>query len=78
MPERLAGAVQQFTDDVGRLHTPLAVLVALQILVTACLGSKCWVPGFCRDISKTKAADWREGGIYFSVPMCRAPFGPII
>ena len=30
MPERLAGAVQQFTDDVGRLHTPLAVLVALQ------------------------------------------------
>ena len=32
MPERLAGAVQQFTDDVGRLHTPLAVLVALQNL----------------------------------------------
>ena len=30
MSERLATAVQQFADDVGRLHTPLAVLVALQ------------------------------------------------
>ena len=30
MAERLARAVQQFADDVGRLHMPLAVLVALQ------------------------------------------------
>ena len=30
MPESLARAVQLFADDAGRLHTPLAVLVALQ------------------------------------------------
>ena len=78
MPERLAGAVQQFTDDVGRLHTPLAVLVALQNLSHGMLGVEvlgAWIlPRYFKD----QAADWREGKIYFSIPMCRAPFGPII
>jgi hypothetical protein len=46
MPERLTGAVLQFTDDVGRLHTPLAVLVALQNLSHGMLGVE--VLGACK------------------------------
>ena len=38
MSERLATAVQQFADDVGLLHTPLAVLVALQNVSHCTLG----------------------------------------
>ena len=54
MPEGLARAVQQFTDDVGRLHTPLAVLVALQNVSHRMLGVEVLGAWICRDISKTK------------------------
>jgi hypothetical protein len=76
MPERLAGAVQQFTDDVGRLHTPLAVLVALQNLSHGMLGVEvlgAWIlPRYFKD----QAADWREGENLFFHPDVPRTFWP--
>ena len=76
MPERLAGAVQQFTDDVGRLHTPLAVLVALQNLSHGMLGVEvlgAWIlPRYFKD----QAADWREGENLFFHPEVPRTFWP--
>jgi hypothetical protein len=68
MPERLARAVQQFADDIGRLHTPLAVLVALQNVSHCTLGVGvlgAWVlPRYFRD----QITDWREGENLFFHP----------
>jgi|ERR1700733_8833849 hypothetical protein len=76
MPEKLAGAVQQFTDDVGRLHTPLAVLVALQNLSHGMLGVEvlgAWIlPRYFKD----QAADWREGENLFFHPDVPRTFWP--
>ena len=76
MPERLARAVQRFADDVGRLHTPLAALVALQN-VSHCtadvevLGA--WV--MARHI-KDQMTDWREGENLFFHPDVPRSFWP--
>jgi hypothetical protein len=68
MLERLAGAVQQFADDVGRLHTPLAVLVALQNVSHYTLGVEvlgAWIlPRYFKD----QITDWREGENLFFHP----------
>jgi hypothetical protein len=59
MPERLARAVQQFADDVGRLHTPLVVLVALQNVSHCTVGVEvlgAWaLPRYFKD----EITDWR-------------------
>ena len=68
MPERLARAVQQFADDIGRLHTPLAVLVALQNVSHCALGVEvlgAWtLPRYFKD----QITDWREGENLFLHP----------
>ena len=68
MPERLTRAVQQFADDIGRLHTPLAVLVALQNVSHCTLGVGvlgAWVlPRYFKD----QITDWREGENLFFHP----------
>jgi DNA-binding CsgD family transcriptional regulator len=76
MSERLATAVQQFADDVGLLHTPLAVLVALQnvshcTLELEVLGA--WV--VARHI-KDQMTDWREGENIFFHPDVPPGFWP--
>ena len=75
MAERLARAVQQFADDVGRLHMPLAVLVALQNVSLCTLDVQvlgAWtLPRYFKD----EITDWREGENLFFIPMCRAAFG---
>ena len=76
MPERLATAVQQFADDVGRLHTPLAVLVALQNVSHCTLGLEvlgAWV--MARHI-KDQMTDWREGENLFFHPDVPPGFWP--
>jgi DNA-binding CsgD family transcriptional regulator len=76
MPERLARAVQQFTDDIGRLHTPLAVLVALQTVSHCTLGVEvlgAWtLPRYFKD----QIADWREGENLFFHPDVPRSFWP--
>jgi DNA-binding CsgD family transcriptional regulator len=68
MPETLARAVQEFVDDVGRLHTPLAVLVALQNVSHRTVGLEvlgAWVmPRYFKD----EITDWREGENLFFHP----------
>jgi DNA-binding CsgD family transcriptional regulator len=76
MPETLARAVQQFADDVGRLHTPLAVLVALQNVSHYTLGVEvlgAWIlPRYFKD----QIADWREGENLFFHPDVPRSFWP--
>ena len=76
MPERLARAVQQFADDVGRLHTPLAVLVALQNVSHCTLGVEvlgAWaMPLYFKD----EITDWREGENLFFHPDVPRSFWP--
>ena len=76
MPETLARAVQQFADDVGRLHTPLAVLVALQNVSICTLGVQvlgAWVlPRYFKD----EITDWREGENLFFHPDVPRSFWP--
>ena len=69
MPERLARAVQQFADDVGRLHTPLAVLVALQNVSHCTLGVEvlgAWI--LARNLKEDQITDSREGENIFFHP----------
>jgi hypothetical protein len=61
MPERLARAVQQFADDIGRLHTPLAVLVALQNVSHSALGVEVLGAWTLLRYFKDQITDWREG-----------------
>ena len=76
MLETLARAVQQFADDVGRLHTPLAVLVALQNISLCTLGVQvlgAWVlPRYFKD----EITDWREGENLFFHPDVPRSFWP--
>jgi hypothetical protein len=76
MPERLARAVQQFADDVGRLHTPLAVLVALQNVSHCTVGVEvlgAWaLPRYFKD----EITDWREGENLFFHPDVPRSFWP--
>ena len=76
MPERLARAVQQFADDVGQLHTPLAVLVALQNVSHCTVGVEvlgAWaMPRYFKD----EITDWREGENLFFHPDVRRSFWP--
>jgi DNA-binding CsgD family transcriptional regulator len=76
MPEGLARAVQQFADDVGRLHTPLAVLVALQNVSLCTLGVQvlgAWaLPRYFKD----EITDWREGENLFFHPDVPRSFWP--
>jgi DNA-binding CsgD family transcriptional regulator len=76
MPERLARAVQQFADDVGRLHTPLAVLVALQNVSHCTAGVEvlgAWaLPRYFKD----EITDWREGENLFFHPDVPRGFWP--
>jgi hypothetical protein len=78
MPETLARAVQQFADDVGRLHTPLAVLVALQNVSICTLGVQVLGAWVLPRYSKTKSPTGGKEKIYFFIPMCHAAFGPSI
>jgi hypothetical protein len=78
MPERLARAVQQFADDVGRLHTPLAVLVALQNVSQCTVGVELLGAWALPRYFKAKSLIGGKEKIYFFIPMCRAAFGPII
>ena len=75
MPETLARAVYQFADDVGRLNTPLAVLVALQN-VSHCTGVEvlgAWaLPRYFKD----EITDWREGENLFFHPDVPRSFWP--
>jgi DNA-binding CsgD family transcriptional regulator len=76
MPERLAGGVQQFADGVGRLQTPLAVLVALQKVSHCTLGIDvlgAWIlPRYFKD----EIIDWREGENLFFHPDVPRSFWP--
>jgi hypothetical protein len=76
MPETLARAVQQFADDVGRLHTPLAVLVALQNVSHCTVGVEvlgAWaMPRYFKD----EITDWREGENLFFHPDVLRSFWP--
>ena len=76
MPERLARAVQQFADDVGRLQTPLAVLVALENVGRCTLGVEvlgAWaLPRYFKD----EITDWREGENLFFHPDVPRSFWP--
>ena len=70
--------MQQFADDVGRLNTPLAVLVGLQDVSHCTVGVEvlgAWaMPRYFKD-------EITIGGkekVYFFIPTCRAAFGPII
>jgi hypothetical protein len=76
MAERLARAVQQFADDAERLHTPLAVLVALQNVSHCTLGVEllgAWIlPRYFKD----QIADWREGENLFFHPDVPRSFWP--
>jgi DNA-binding CsgD family transcriptional regulator len=77
MPERLATAVQQFADDVGRLHTPLAVLVALQNVSHCTLGVKvlgAWI--LARNLKEDRITDSREGENIFFHPDVPRSFWP--
>ena len=76
MPEGLVRAVQQFADDVGRLHTPLAVLVALQNVSLCTFGVQvlgAWtLPRYFKD----EITDWREGENLFFHPDVPRSFWP--
>jgi DNA-binding CsgD family transcriptional regulator len=76
MPERLARAVQQFADGIGRLHTPLAVLVALQNVSYCTLGVEvlgAWIlPRYFKD----QISDWQEGENLFFHPDVPRTFWP--
>ena len=76
MPERLARAVQQFADDVEQLHTPLAVLVALQNVSHCTVGVEvlgAWaMPRYFKD----EITDWREGENLFFHPDVPRSFWP--
>ena len=58
MPKRLARAVQLFADDVGRLHTPLAVLVALQNVSLYTLGVQVLGAWTLPHYFKDEITDW--------------------
>jgi len=68
MPERLARAVQQFADDVGRLQTPLAVLVALQNVSHCTLGVEVLGAWILARNFEDQLTDWREGEKLFFHP----------
>jgi DNA-binding CsgD family transcriptional regulator len=76
MPERLARAVQQFADEAGRLHTPLAVLVALRNVSHCTLGVEvlgAWtLPRYFKD----QITHWREGENLFFHPDVPRSFWP--
>jgi DNA-binding CsgD family transcriptional regulator len=76
MPERLARAVLQFADDIGRLHTPLAVLVALQNVSHGSAGVEvlgAWaMPRYFKD----EITDWQEGQNLFFHPDVPRSFWP--
>src|SRR5215831_19829015 len=76
MLERLAIAVQLFADDAGRLHTPRAVLVALQNVSHCTLGVQvlgAWaLPRYFKD----EITDWREGENLFFHPDVPRSFWP--
>src|SRR6516165_2265433 len=77
MLERLARAVQQFADDVGRLHTPLAVLVALQNVSHCTLGVEvlgAWI--LARNLKEDQITDSREGENIFFHPDVPRSFWP--
>ena len=76
MLERLARAVQEFTDDVARLHTPLAVLVALQNLSHGMLGVEVLGAWMLPRYFKDQIADWREGENLFFHPDVARTFWP--
>jgi hypothetical protein len=65
-------AVQRFADDVGRLHTPLAVLVALQNVSYCTVGVEvlgAWaMPRYFKD----EITYWREGENLFFSSRCAA------
>jgi len=68
MPERLARAVQQFADDVGRLQTPLAVLVALQNVSHCTVGVEVLGAWILARNFEDQLTDWRKGGNLFFYP----------
>jgi hypothetical protein len=75
MPEKLAGAVQQFTDDVGRLYAAGGTCGAADLshgmLGVEVLGA--WIlPRYFKD----QAADWREGENLFFHPDVPRTFWP--
>jgi DNA-binding CsgD family transcriptional regulator len=76
MLERLARAVQEFTDDVARLHTPLAVLVALQNLSHGMLGVEVLGAWMLPRHFKDQIADWQEGENLFFHPDVARTFWP--
>jgi len=76
MPERLARAVQLFADDVGRLHTPLAVLVALQNVSLCTLGVQVLGAWTLPHYFKDEITDWREGENLFFHPDVPRSFWP--
>ena len=78
MPERLARAVQQFADDVGRLQTPLAVLVALQNVSHCTLGVEVLGAWILARNFEDQLTDWREGENLFFHPDVPRSYGPII
>jgi DNA-binding CsgD family transcriptional regulator len=75
MPERLEKAVQ-FADDVGRLHTPLAVLVALQNVSLCTLGVQVLGAWTLPHYFKDEITDWREGENLFFHPDVPRSFWP--
>ena len=76
MPEGLARTVQQFADDVGRLHTPLAVLVALQNVSHYTLGVEVLGAWVMAHHLKDQITDWREGENLFFHPDVPRSFWP--
>ena len=68
MPDRLARAVQQFADDVGRLHTPLSVLVSLQNVSRCTLGVEVLGAWILARNFEDQLTDWREGEKLFFHP----------
>jgi len=76
MPERLANAVEQFADDVGRLRSPLAVLVALQNVSHCTVGVEVLGAWAMRRYFKDEITDWREGENLFFHPDVRRSFWP--
>src|SRR5262245_39118212 len=76
MPERLARAVQLFADDIGRPHTPLAVLVELQNVSLSTLGVQVLGARTLPHYFKDEITDWREGENLFFHPDVPRSFWP--
>src|SRR5262249_33009693 len=74
--EDLQRGVQLFADDGGRLHTPLAVLVALQNVSLCTLGVQVLGAWTLPHYFKDEITDWREGENLFFHPEVPRSFWP--